>query len=118
MAALPCAVVVLYRAGQRMSAAELLRIDHPTGSLLLMDEYTHPHWHARLLSDPAVEMDLLPRLMHAQLERENDGVRLYGGIEIERHEEWRQAWLATPTLERAREILESMVANEAANGGV
>ncbi|NML43498.1 hypothetical protein HHL11_07045 [Ramlibacter sp. G-1-2-2] len=110
LAARQCAVVVLYRAGQRIPAAELLRADHLSGSLLLMDDYTHPHWHARLLSDPAVDMDLLPRLARAQLERENDGVRLYGGIEIERHEERRQAWLVTPTLRRAEEILRAMVA--------
>jgi hypothetical protein len=52
------------------------------------------------------------RLMRVQLERENAGVRLYGGLEVDRHDEWRQAWLCTPTPARAREILLDMLERE------
>lgn len=97
-----------------MSAAELLRQDHLSGSLLCMDKYTHPHWYACLLSDPTVESGMLPRLLHARLERENNGVRLCGGIEVadRGRKEWRQAWLCTANETRARQILDAMLRQE------
>jgi hypothetical protein len=108
-AAIPCAVVVLRRRGARIQARELLRAEPPTGWLLLLDRYTAPMWHACLFRDETLTTEALPRLMHAQLERENAGVRLYGGLEVDRHDEFRQAWLVTPTPERAREILLQML---------
>lgn len=112
-AAWPCTVVVLYRRGTRIPGAALLKQDHLSGSLLCMDKYTYPHWHACLLSDPAVESDMLPRLLHARLERQNGGVRLYGGLEVDSRgrEEWRQAWLCAGE-KRVREILQQMVERE------
>lgn len=118
LAAWPCTVVVLYRNGTRIPAADLLKADQRSGSLLCSSRYTHPHWHACLLSDPAVESDMLPRLLHARLERENEGVRLYGGIEVADHgrEQWRQAWLCTQNERRLREILATMMEREAQGG--
>lgn len=106
-AAIQCTVIVLRRRGQRIPAAEILRTEPPSGLLLCMDRYTSPWWHACLFQDSAMDKELLPRLMHARLERENAGVRLYGGLEIDAQgrQEWRQAWLCTPTHHRARTIL-------------
>jgi hypothetical protein len=58
-----------------------------------------------------MDRELLPRVLHARLARENDGVRLYGGIEPgERGQpDFRQAWLCAPTPARAREILPAML---------
>lgn len=113
-AALPCTVVVLRRQGARVPAAQLLRAEPPSGFLLCMDQYTAPNWHACLFGDEEMRTELLPRLLHARLERENNGVRLYGGIEVDAQgrQEWRQAWLCTPTPERAREILVEMLGRE------
>jgi len=111
-AAMLATVVVLYRRGQRMPAAQLLEQAHPTGLLLCMDRYTSPWWHGRLFRSDKMDTELLPRLMQARLERENGGVRLYGGIEVDAHQEWRQAWLCTPTPKRAREILMAMLEQE------
>jgi hypothetical protein len=108
LAALPCTVVVLRRRGARISAADLLRQEPPSGLLLALDRYTAPHWHCCLFDD-SMKQELLPRLLHAQLERENEGVRLYGGLEVDRNDQWRQAWLCTPTPNRAREILVAML---------
>lgn len=74
-----------------------------------MDQYTFPNWYVCLFSEK-MQDELLPRLLHAQLERENAGVRLYGGIQVDAQarQEYRQAWLCTPTPERAREILLAM----------
>jgi len=107
-------VVVLYRRGQRMPAAQLLEQAHPTGLLLCMDGYTSPWWHGRLFRSDKMDMELLPRLMQARLERENGGVRLYGGIEVDAQgrQEFRQAWLCTPTPKRAGEILRAMLEQE------
>jgi hypothetical protein len=113
-AAVPCSVVVLYRSGTRIPAAELLRAEPPSGWLLCLDDYTQPKWHARLFRDEEMRKDALPRLMHAELERQNEGVRLYGGIEFAEHgrREDRQAWLCTPTQERARVIILEMLHRE------
>jgi hypothetical protein len=91
--------------------AELLRAEPPSGRLLCLDRYTAPLWHACLFADDAMDKELLPRLLHVQLERQNDGVRLYGGIEPgERgRPDPRQAWLCAPTPERTREILLAML---------
>jgi len=112
-AAMLATVVVLYRRGQRMPAAQLLEQAHPTGLLLGMERYTSPWWHICLFRSDKMDAELLPRLMHAQLERENDGVRLYGGIEVDGHQQWRQAWLCAPSPERAKEILRAMLEREA-----
>ena len=79
-----------------------------------MDRYTAPQWYACLFMDATFKVEALPRLLHARLERENAGVRLYGGIEVDPQgrQQWRQAWLCTPTPERAREILIRMLQNE------
>jgi len=113
-AAILTTVVVLYRRGQRMPAAQLLEQAHPTGLLLCMDRYTSPWWHGCLFRSDKMDAELLPRLMQAQLERERGGVRLYGGIEIDAQgrQEYRQAWLCTPTPKRAREILMAMLEQE------
>jgi len=111
-AAIPCSVVVLRRRGARIPAAELLRAEPAAGWLLCLDRYTQPRWHACLFADQGMERELLPRLLHAELERENAGVRLYGGIEVDRHEEYRQAWLCTPNPERAGQILMAMLEQE------
>lgn len=111
-AALPCTVVVLRRRGVRIPAAELLRAEPPAGLLLCMQRYTAPAWYACLFQDEAMQKELLPRLLHARLERDNGGVRLYGGLEVDQHQEWRQAWLCTPTPARAREILLAMLEQE------
>lgn len=113
-AALPCCVVTLRRNGKRIPAAQLLQSRAPSGLLLCMDRYTAPKWYACLFADESMQKELLPRLLHAQLERENGGVRLYGGIEVDAQarQEWRQAWLCTPTLERAREIVLEMLDQE------
>jgi hypothetical protein len=108
-AAFPCTVVVLYRRGARIPAAELLKQEPPAGFLVCLDQYTYPNWYACLFRDKEMNVELLPRLLHVQLERENGGVRLYGGIVVEEREECRQAWLCTPTPERAREILLHML---------
>lgn len=113
-AAVHCSVVVLRRRGQRIRTAELLRVEPPSGWLLCMDRYTAPHWHACLFQDEGMEREVLPRLLHAVLERENAGVRLYGGMEPgdRGQRDFRQAWLCTPTPARAREILLEMLARE------
>lgn len=113
-AALPCTVVVLRRRGQRIPAAELLRHEPPSGLLLALDRYTTPEWHLCLFRDDAMQTELLPRLMHARLERQNEGVRLYAGIEPgERGQrDMRQSWLCTPTPARARELLLEMLERE------
>ena len=110
-AAWPCTVVVLRRQGARIPPAQLLRVEPPSGLLLCMDRYTAPRWYACLFAGVDMQQELLPRLLHARLERENVGVRLYGGIEVETQgrQAWRQAWLCTPTPERAREILLEML---------
>jgi hypothetical protein len=81
-----------------------------------MDRYTAPKWHAFLFRDGTFQAEVLPRLLHAELERENDGVRLYGGIEVDAQgrQELRQAWLCTPTPDRAREILLDMLNRDGA----
>lgn len=116
-AAWPATVVVLYERGERLAAERLLRRDAPTGLVLLMDQYTHPNWHACLFAE-GMRQELLPKLMHCALERENNGVRLYGGIEFAENgrREQRQAWLCAPTPKRATEILLAML--EAEGGAV
>jgi len=74
-AALPCTVVVLRSRGIRIAPAELLRKEPPSGLLVAMDRYTTPRWYCSLW-DESMKVELLPRLLHAQLERENEGVRL------------------------------------------
>lgn len=111
-AALLTTVVVLYRRGMRIPAAELLDAPHFTGLLVCLDRYTAPLWHARLYRSDKMDSEFLPRLMLVQLERENGGVRLYGGIEVERHLQLRQAWLAAPSPRRAKEILLEMEERE------
>lgn len=114
-AALPCTVVVLRRHGVRIPAAQLLRTEPPAGLLLCLDRYTSPEWYACLFADDKMERELLPRLRHARLERENAGVRLLGGIEPATDRgapDHRQAWLCTPTPARAREILLEMASRE------
>jgi hypothetical protein len=117
-AAIPCTVVVLRRRGARIPVAELLRTEPPSGFLVCQDQYTAPRWYACFYRDKAMRDEALPRLLHAELERENAGVRLYGGIEVDgpARQEWRQAWLCTPTPERAREILLEMLTKQ--GGGV
>jgi hypothetical protein len=116
-AAIPCSVVVLRRRGVRIPSAELLRAAPPSGLLLCMDRYTTPKWYACLFRDVTFQAEVLPRLLHAQLERENGGVRLYGGIEVDAQarQKFRQAWLCTPTPSRAREILLDMLHRESAS---
>lgn len=113
-AAVPATVVRLRRRGVRIPAAELLCVEPPSGLVLCMDQYTAPDWYACLFAADAMDKEVLPRLLHARLERENDGVRLYGGIEPgERGQpDLRQAWLCTPSAARAREILLDMLARE------
>jgi hypothetical protein len=113
-AALPATVVVLRRRGARIPAAQLLRAEPPSGLLLALDRYTSPAWYVCLFRDEAMDAEVLPRLLQARLERENAGVRLYGGIEPgERGSpDYRQAWLCTPTPERAREILLEMASRQ------
>jgi hypothetical protein len=71
-------------------------------------------WYGCLFTDATFKVEALPRLLHARLERENAGVRLYGGIEVDAQgrQQWRQAWLCTPTPARAREILLRMLETE------
>ena len=109
-AAIPATVVVLRRRGVRIPPAELLRTEPPAGMLLCLDRYTAPAWYACLFRGD-MQTELLPRLLRAQLERENAGVRLYGGIDVDTsgRQEHRQAWLCTPTPDRAREILLAML---------
>jgi hypothetical protein len=116
-AALPATVVVLRRRGERIPAAQLLRTEPPSGMLVCMDRYTQPAWYGCLFADEKMEREVLPRLMHVQLERESGGVRLYAGIEVgDRGDpDRRQAWLCTPTPARMREILLAMAEQE---GGV
>lgn len=114
-AAIPVTVVVLRWRGERIPAAELLRTEPPSGLLVCMNRYTAPKWHACLFQSKAMDKEVLPRLMHAELERQSGGVRLYGGLQVDRNDQWRQAWLCTPTPERAREILLGMLEQE---GGV
>jgi hypothetical protein len=115
-AAIPCSVIVLRRRGVRIPAAQLLKTEPPSGWLLCMDRYTAPKWHACLFRDDTFQSEALPRLLHAELERENGGVRLYGGVEVDAQgrQEFRQAWLCTPTPDRAREILLDMLNREGA----
>ncbi|MCC2632129.1 MAG: hypothetical protein K0S48_15 [Ramlibacter sp.] len=116
-AALPATVVVLRRRGERIPAAQLLRTEPPSGLLVCMDRYTAPAWYGCLFDDK-MERELLPRLMHLQLERESGGVRLYAGIEVgDRGDpDRRQAWLCTPTPARMREILLAMAEQEGMAG--
>jgi hypothetical protein len=111
-AAWPATVVVLRRRGVRIPAAELIEGPGARGLLVCSDRFTKPHFHARLYADATMGGEQLPRLMHAKLERENGGVRLYGGLEVDRHEEFRQAWLCAATPERLGKILLAMLAQE------
>lgn len=111
-AALPATVVVLRRQGQRIPAAQLLRAEPPSGLLLCMDQYTYPAWYACLFAGKDMQAELLPRLLHVRLERENGCVRLYSGIGVESGREYRQGWLCTPSPQRAREILLAMLERE------
>lgn len=104
-AAIPATVVVLRRRGVRIPPEQLLASEAPSGLLVCLDRYTSPRWYACLFADQAIKRELLPRLLHAELERENGGVRLFGGIEADGNQQHRQAWLCTPTPERAREVL-------------
>jgi len=111
-AAFPCTIFVLYRRGIRMHPREIMLPEHRrTGYLVCLDRFTAPHWYACVFETPDMRKELA-RLLHARLERENNGVRLYGGIEVEDRGlvEHRQALLATPTEERGLEILRSMIA--------
>jgi hypothetical protein len=112
-AALRATVVVLYRVGRRIPATQLLRQEPASGWLVCRNRYTAPAWYACLFEDEGMLREST-RLMRAQLERENDGVRLYGGLEVDAQgrQEWRQAWLCTPTPARAREILLEMLERE------
>jgi hypothetical protein len=77
------------------------------------DLYTAPRWYACLFGDEGMQRETM-RLLHARLERENRGVRLYGGIEVDvqARQESRQAWLCTPSPVRAREILLAVLEQE------
>jgi hypothetical protein len=112
-AAFLATVVVLRRRGERIPAVELLGGQPPSGWLVCLDRYTAPNWYACLFRDEQMQHEIT-RLLHARLERESDGVRLYGGIEVDAQgrQEWRQAWLCTPTPDRAREILLEMLQRE------
>jgi hypothetical protein len=96
-----------------MPARELLRYEPPSGFLVCRDLYTAPKWYASLFADDGMKLEAM-RLLHARFERENAGVRLYGGIEVDAQgrQEWRQAWLCPPTPGRAREILLAMLEQE------
>jgi len=113
-AAFPCSVVVLRRRGFRIPTTALVVSEPPTGWLLCMDRYTHPKWHACLFADEQMQRQVLPRLLHAQLvagERRRAPVRRDRGGRP-RPAEFLQAWLCTPTPERAREILLAMLEQE------
>lgn len=113
-AAFSGSVIVLRRRGERIPAAELLGGQPHSGWLVCLDRYTAPNWYACLFRDEQMQQEIA-RLLHARLERESGGVRLYGGIEVDAQgrQEWRQAWLCTPTPDRAREILQDMLGREA-----
>ena len=111
-AAFPCTVVVLRRRGVRIRASELLKTDPSSGFLLCMQEYTHPNWHARLYRDETFDKECLPRLNPARLARENGGVRLYRGNQVEERVDYPQSWLCAPTPERAFEVVLAMLEQE------
>lgn len=106
-AAIECTVVQLRVLGARVPAGVLLKQEHPRGFLVCLNRYTAPWWYACLFEAEDMRKEI-GRLMHARLERANDGVRLYGGVEFTDQglAEHRQAWLCVPTPERAREILQ------------
>lgn len=109
-AAVPCTVFVLYQRGVHLSPELLMQPERRrSGYLVCLDRYTQPWWYACLFEDEGMRKEVA-RLLHAQLERENDGVRLYGGIEFEDRglAEHRQAWLCTRTVDRGLEILARM----------
>lgn len=111
-AAIQCTIFVLYRRGQRMSPQEILLPRHRhTGHLVCLDRFTAPHWYACLFEGSDMRKEIA-RLLRARLERENNGVRLYGGIEVEDRGlvEHRQAFLAAPNEARGLEIVRSMLA--------
>jgi hypothetical protein len=112
-AAFVCTVVVLYRSGTRIPARELLQRKHVSGFLVCLDRYTHPNWYACLFDDEKMTHEVM-RLMRTNLERENGGVRLYGGLEVDAQgrRDMRQAWLCAPSPERAQEILLEMATRE------
>lgn len=107
-AAIQCTVFQLRRLGQRLPPGELLAgTHHRTGLLVCLDRYTAPKWYACLFEAEDMRKELA-RLMHAELERENDGVRLYRGVEPDGHQLHRQSWLCTPSVARGMEILREM----------
>lgn len=112
-AAIECTVVQLRVLGARVPAGVLLKQEHPRGFLVCLNRYTAPWWYACLFEAEDMRKEI-GRLMHARLERENDGVRLYGGVEFNDQGlvEHRQAWLCVPTAERAGEILRRMSEQE------
>ena len=114
-AAFPCCVFVLRQRGQRLPATALLRAPPPQGWLVCQDRYTAPQWYACLFTDEGMTRET-HRLLHARLKRENEGVRLYVGIQVESNQEWPQSWLCTPTPERGRDILLQLAEQE--GGGV
>jgi hypothetical protein len=105
-AAFPCSVFVLRRLGKRRRARDLLLAGPIEGWLVCLDRYTAPNWYACLFKDQSMTAETM-RLLHARLERENGGVRLYGGIEVDAQgrKEHRQSWLCTPDAARGRSIL-------------
>lgn len=77
-----------------------------------MDRYTSPWWYACLFADADMRHEVLPRLLRVQLLRENDGVRLYQGVQVEERVEYPQGWLCAPSAERVRQILLQMADRE------
>lgn len=104
-AAFHCSVFLLRRRGERLSAADVMAQQPPSGGLLCVDRYNSARWHVSLYQLP--DMTRLLELHAAALVRDSNGSRLYSGEEWDvsvRHH-WRQTWLCSPTAEAALEIL-------------
>ncbi len=103
-AAWPCALARLRQDGVRRPASDLAKLRPREGWIVGV---RLANWQIQFFDRPELQT-WVANLVEARLHKENDGIRLYQGMEWAGDHRIRQTWLAGPTVESVRAVLERM----------